>query len=89
MLEASGFETVEPGDEDLCGTSLWMVDADPAHLPAARRYVENMPDRRVIVLGAAEHAWHELGAIIVEQPGALEAIRAAIRGAAQSTGGSS
>jgi hypothetical protein len=64
--------------EPVDGTRLWVTEPASAGSGAARRFRER-GGGQVILLGAGGPEWHNTGAVVVEDPGSLDAIRAAVR----------
>jgi hypothetical protein len=64
--------------EPVDGTRLWVTEPASTRSVAARRFRER-GGGQVILLGAGGPEWHSIGAIVVDDPGSLDAIHAALR----------
>ena len=68
----------EPAD----GTRLWVTEPASTRSGAARRFRER-GGGQVILLGGGGPEWRGTGAVVVDDPGSLDAIRAALRAVAE------
>ena len=62
----------------LRSTSLWVTEPTARNLKRARRFFDDQPRSRAIVLGSADADWTRLGAVVVEDIESLESIRTAV-----------
>ncbi len=77
VLDVDGFEVRFEKSADPATSSLWIVDASVATIDAARAFAAD-PGHHVVVCGAVEGDWGDVGATIIEQPGDFEMIRQGI-----------
>lgn len=77
FLVSAGFQVkhVDPADAGSC--ALWIAEPSPTALQAARR-PRTEHQRRIVVIGRASDEWRDLGAMIIEDPADLDAIRQVI-----------
>ena len=73
MHEVQRFEK----SADPATSSLWIVDASTVSVADARDFMEE-PGHHVVVCGAVEGDWDDVGATVIEQPGDFEMIRQGI-----------
>ncbi len=77
FLASAGFqvERVDPGGAG--SSALWITEPTPAALEVARRRPTEYR-QSIVVLGQASKGWKDLGAVIIEDPADLDAIRQVI-----------
>ncbi len=78
LLTSAGFEVNRTGNAESDGSRLWVTEPTAENLRVAKRFYSGRSDRRIIVLGQADRAWTDLGAIVVEESKDLKAIELAL-----------
>jgi len=81
MLRSAGYRVDRPASEGPGAGVLWVTEASPQRLDAARRFLDGRTDRRILVLGPAPESWRRPEVIVAESAGTLDELRTAISAA--------